>query len=79
MQLTVLWWFGLIQLEKKVSEQAARIHELELLSPGEDGEYKLLKQELKDLEKVSSVWPFMVPESQPVLTSIDPFANPAGL
>ena len=52
--LSTYLWSGLIQLEKKVSEQAARIHELELLSPGEDGDYKLLKQELKDLEKASS-------------------------
>lgn len=40
------------QLEMKVSQQASRIRELELLTPGEDGQYKGLKQELKELEKV---------------------------
>ena len=43
----------MLQLEKQASRQAGRIHEMELLTPGEDGQYRLLKQELKELEQAS--------------------------
>ncbi|GAX81700.1 hypothetical protein CEUSTIGMA_g9128.t1 [Chlamydomonas eustigma] len=39
------------QFEKQVSQLLRKIKDMELLLPGEDGQYKLLQQELKELEQ----------------------------
>ena len=41
-----------------MAQQASRIHELELMMPGDDGQYKGLKQELKELENVCYIFSY---------------------